>query len=109
AASSGGTAAAGGAGDRVPDWRAALPGLWEAHPSRPAGRGAPAAVRCAPDGGGGSLEWPVSLESAGSAAATAGPVGGAVVPGRSGAPGAGPECRPGTRGGGSPVRGPRGG
>ena len=47
AASDRGAPAAGGAGDGVPDGRAPLPGLREAHPSGAAAQGATAAVRVA--------------------------------------------------------------
>src|SRR5262249_2488202 len=83
-------------------------GLWEAHTSSPAGRGAAAALRCAPDRRDGSPEWPLSVESPGSAAAAAGSLGGPGVAGRGGTPGAGPECRNGAHSRGSPGRGAAG-
>src|SRR5262249_34140950 len=75
-----GVAAAGGAGHGVPDGGPPLRAVWETHPSRATGRGAAAAVRGAPDGGGRAAEWAVSVEPAGSAAVAAGPLGNPVVP-----------------------------
>src|SRR5262249_24339770 len=117
-------APAGGAGDRVPDDGAALPSLWEAHSSGTTGRGAPAAVRSAPDRGDRAAEWRLSAEAGGSAATAArgmggpgmhgggggrGVRGGPGIAGGGGAPGAGAECRPRAGRGGSPGRGAAGG
>jgi hypothetical protein len=68
------------------------------------GRGAAAAVRCAPDRRHRATEWPLPVEPPGSAAGAPRPLGRPAVVGRGGAPGAGAECCSGPRCGGSPGR-----
>jgi len=64
----------------VPSGAASLRAVWETRASRAPGHSVTTTVRGAPEGGDRAVEWPLSVESPGSAAAP--PVAGAGVAGR---------------------------